>query len=482
MPTTALARAFLALCALLLALLSAPEILAERGEGFDRLNREGRQLLIQAEDIGALSARYDLEILDHHEAPDGGEDLWLVRAPSRAAARFASGRLKAGSDEFPDASISEVTLASLPALSLQNAEAGEQIDEDLTRSGRVWSPCLAAINAAGVWRGYGDQRAARLTRLHLGHYADGYWCGQNVVVAVIDTGIDAAHPLLASALVDGYDFTLDQPGLEATQTPTLDTKTRAIVESGASRVLAGQGMIEVVDSAAIILGDEDSADAVEDIGGRGRYFGHGTMVAGLIRLTAPRARIMPLEAFGSDGVGHPFDIVRAVDYAVAQGAHVINMSFSIDRATPELLAAVERARLLGVMTVAAAGNNGESVSIYPAAYSATIGVAATDSGDRLTEFSNFGLESAAIAAPGSGLVTTFPGGFFASGWGTSFATPLVSGNVALVRSYHPPVGYLAHQNTWLEVLLGGTYLAHLHPTVLSSRRLDSVGAVLLASD
>ena len=145
---------------------------------------------------------------------------------------------------------------------------------------------------------------------------------------------------------------------------------------------------------------------------------------------------MPLRVFDSMGSAHLFDIVRAIYYAVDHGADVINMSFSMPEPSLELQRAVQYARSHGVICVASAGNHGQSVQTYPAGYSASVGVAATDLDDQLSEFSNYGNALVDLAAPGSGVVSTYPGGVFGAGWGTSFSAPLVAGTLALIHDLH----------------------------------------------
>ncbi|MEO1368238.1 MAG: S8 family serine peptidase, partial [Acidobacteriota bacterium] len=454
--------------------LAAAPALARQGQKFDRWNPEGRQLLVQAEDIGAIAERFDLEVLERHETSDG--TLWLVATRSPVAAKKLARTL---TREGHVKSAAGVALASLPAVTLASVVAEEETSADLALEGKVISPCLALMDSGGVWRGFADQRAAQKTEIHLAQFVDGYWCGFGMTVAVIDTAVDAPHPLLAGAMVAGHDFTRDIGGPGATQTSELGTKTRAIVEGNNLLVQEGEGSIAMLAASAVILGEDDGReDVVAELTTKGPFFGHGTMVAGLIRLSAPAAKIMPLEAFDEEGVGHPFDIVRAVDYAVDNGADIINMSFSISEATPELHEALRRARRRGVMTVAAAGNSGEMSQIFPAGFSETIGVAATDLHDQLTDFSNSGLANAALAAPGSGVVTLYPGGLYATGWGTSFSTPLVTGTLALIRNYYSSYNAPTHDTVRLHLLLGTDYRAHLWDHVLSSGRLDAAGAVI----
>jgi subtilisin family serine protease len=156
------------------------------------------------------------------------------------------------------------------------------------------------------------------------------------------------------------------------------------------------------------------------------------MIAGVIHLIAPKARIMPLRVFGPDGRTDTATIIRAIYYAVDHGADVINMSFSTTELSAELARAVDYATRRGVICVASAGNQARDAESYPASFANVVGVAATDDSDRRSGFSNFGSKVADIAAPGEGILTTYLDGAYAVGWGTSFSTALVSGGAALL--------------------------------------------------
>jgi thermitase len=165
-------------------------------------------------------------------------------------------------------------------------------------------------------------------------------------------------------------------------------------------------------------------------------FGHGTMVSGIVHLVAPTARIMPLKAFAANGSGYISDVVRAIYYAVRGNASVINMSFSTPQSSASLNSAITYATWSGTLCVAAAGNDGEEILVYPAAYKGVIGVASTSNSDVRSSFSNYGSSLVWVAAPGEGIITTYPYGTWAAGWGTSFSTPFVSGTAALLLQAH----------------------------------------------
>jgi subtilisin family serine protease len=185
-----------------------------------------------------------------------------------------------------------------------------------------------------------------------------------------------------------------------------------------------------VNSRAAAVVDQSTAAVVDQPGSAA--FGHGTMVAGIIHLTAPGATILPVKAFGANGSGYVSDILRAVYRSVRDGARVINMSFSMPQASMELKRAIDHAVNSGVICVASAGNQGEPATVYPAAWSNVMGVASTTNDDQRASFSNYGQNLVWVAAPGEGVITTYPYGTYAAAWGTSFSAPFVAGTAALL--------------------------------------------------
>jgi subtilisin family serine protease len=227
--------------------------------------------------------------------------------------------------------------------------------------------------------------------------------GRGVTVAILDTGVDVDHPALVEHLDAGYDFVDDDADPREVGSP---------------------------------------ADAA---------FGHGTHVAGLVALVAPEARILPLRTLRPDGSGDLWTQLAALRFAAAQGAQVINMSFSFgersrifDDAVALLTcngASVDPCRggrPKGAVAVAAAGNSGAPVREFPGASTqpGLLGVAASNEADTLASFSTYG-SWLPLAAPGELIVSTVPGGGYAAWSGTSMAAPLVAGTVALVRSAAP---------------------------------------------
>jgi thermitase len=196
-----------------------------------------------------------------------------------------------------------------------------------------------------------------------------------------------------------------------------------------------------------------STAAVVDGNSQYSDFGHGTMVAGIIHLVAPTAKILPLKAFHSDGTGYTSDILRAIYYAIMQHANVLNMSFTLPGYSREVASALDLATSSGIISVAAAGNNGQEMPVYPAALWDVIGVASTDNNNQLSTFSNYGPQFVWLAAPGEGVVTTYPFSTYAAGWGTSFSAPFVSGTAALLLSI----------NSWCDQYGSSQSTAHAQP-------------------
>lgn len=282
----------------------------------------------------------------------------------------------------------------------------------------------APVNYYGAiaWHGYVVQPAAQIIRLQ--DAQNGFRIGGTGIVAVIDTGVDVNHPVLSAVLIPGYDFTRNQPG--ASEWLDVSGLENGPTNTGAQNQQPGY----VQQSTAAVL-DQSTAAVLDDKGYAA--FGHGTMTSGLVHLIAPKAKILPLKAFSSDGIGELSNIIAALYYAVQHHANVVNMSFDLTYSSPALNQAVAYANRAGVVLVAAAGNEGTSAPVYPAALNGyVVGIASTSNWDSRSSFSNYGSRDVWIAAPGENIVSTYPGGTYASASGTSFSSPIVAGTVSLL--------------------------------------------------
>lgn len=251
--------------------------------------------------------------------------------------------------------------------------------------------------------------------------------GTGITIAVIDTGVDAAHPALAGFVrSDGVNLVREN------NRPAEDTRD------------IGDGL------------DSDGDGEVDEM------TGHGTFVAGLIRLVAPEAQILPIVALDSDGAASAYTTAKGIFLAIDAGAQVINCSFGTTFDSDLYIDAMLEARDRGVLVVTAAGNRGldlpelPNVREYPASahydfvdteIKLAISVAAVDSSDIRVPTSSY-YNGIQVACPGGSLplndgsgaydaaqsiISTLPGGEFGVWEGTSFACAIVSGAAALLQ-------------------------------------------------
>ncbi|MDP9888350.1 S8 family serine peptidase [Pseudarthrobacter enclensis] len=187
------------------------------------------------------------------------------------------------------------------------------------------------------------------------------------------------------------------------------------------------------------------------------YYGHGTHVAGNVAATVnntigvagvcPGCTILAGKVLDDNGVGSSSALANGINWAVSNGAKVINMSLGV-RASRTLETAVNNAWNKGVVLVAAAGNGGNQTKIYPGAYANVIAVGATDNNDLKASFSTYGASWVDVAAPGVNVYSTFPNHPFVLatqnnrsqgydvGNGSSMSSAIVAGAAALAWSSH----------------------------------------------
>jgi subtilisin family serine protease len=308
----------------------------------------------------------------------------------------------------------------------------DQIVNVATGGAEATTPPPSLVNTTPVqyygstaWSGYVNQPATELISLFKAQ--QDFNVSGTGIIADIDTGVDPNHPVLYPVLLQGYDFTRNQPG--GSEMNDLPSGTPA-PESPCVNCTPGQ-----VNQHSIAMVDQHSIAMVDQNGYQD--FGHGTMVAGILHLVAPTARIMPLKAFGPDGTGSLSNILRAIYYASQNNVNIVNMSFDMTTPSQELANAINTAANNGVLFVASAGNDGEMEMVYPAGLNNVVGVASTNYQDQRSSFSNYGDQIVWVAAPGEAVVTTYPFGTYAAGWGTSFSAPMVTGGVDLIRNANP---------------------------------------------
>lgn len=210
--------------------------------------------------------------------------------------------------------------------------------------------------------------------------------GAKVRVAVIDTAIDSNHPVLAGKTVGGFNFVNNTSNTQSTGT---GVDWHGTASTG--RILNGAGDANV--------------------------------------------EIMPVTVLSSGGSGSWANVIKGINYAVDNGAQVINMSLGGTGYSPLVQQAIDRAVEKGVIVVAAAGNTGANQAFYPAAYNGVISVAATNEAGKKARFSTYH-ETVDISAPGDTQRLLSHGGTRNS-QGTSFAAPFIAGMVAMLKSAFP---------------------------------------------
>jgi thermitase len=237
--------------------------------------------------------------------------------------------------------------------------------------------------------------------------------GTGTTVAVIDTGIDRAHPAFAGRLwID-------------------DREHGEIPGNGIDDDL--DGLVDDTHGWDLVNGDGDPTELPDDP--LTTVAGHGTFIAGLIAIVAPDCKIMPIRAFSPPGESDEFVVAEAIKWATDHGADVINMSFGTSYNSSILFAAIEYAFQHNVILVAAMGNEAtDEPPLYPAFYHEQVmGVTAVDASDKLAFFSNYGTH-ASMSALGKSIISTYPGAGYALWSGTSFSAPLVAAQASLLIS------------------------------------------------
>ena len=257
------------------------------------------------------------------------------------------------------------------------------------------------------------------------------------VVAVIDTGVDPLHPVLASRVLStGYDY------------------------------IDGDGAPWDVPN-----GLDDDSDGLID-----EALGHGTHVAGIIALINPDALILPMRVLDTDGNGTAFDVARAMHAALDQGVDVINLSLGMNGNSRAVREAIQRADDLEVTVVASAGNTAGRV-LFPARANDVVGVAALEEDDTKASFSSFG-DAVEVSAPGVEIYSAMPGDAWAWWSGTSMAAAVVSGGVSLLHSVHGNPALADGAEALEETSVDIDDINHSFEELLGDGRIDVTAAAL----
>ncbi len=306
-------------------------------------------------------------------------------AKGRTAVRAVGGTV---ADSLPTLSIDAV---DVPADRVDSALATLQADPTIAFAER--DPIVRLYSPAPVWQPNDPFRRDQwgLDRTGVPVAWDLTRGSPDIVVAVLDTGVDAKHEDLNGQLVDGYDF------VRNSRTP-----------------------------------DDDN--------------GHGTHVTGIIVAAAnnglgisgvaPNSRVMPIKVMSAMGNGSHFTIAQGIEHALRNGARILNLSMGGDTPSQTLKAAVDHAWEVGALVVAASGNDNTDKPSYPAAWPNVVSVGALNTDDTRAPFSNYG-STISVVAPGVAILSTLPGNRYEAWPGTSMAAPFVSGIAALLWSRYP---------------------------------------------
>ena len=259
--------------------------------------------------------------------------------------------------------------------------------------------------------------------------------GNNVIVAVIDTGVDYTHSDLSRNIW---------------QNPV------EIAGNGVDD--DGNGFIDDVQGWDFANNDNDPQDD----------HAHGTHVAGIIGAVTDNGtgiagiswntRIMPLKFIDTNGIGTTANAIRAINYAVNNGARIINASWGGGPFSQALYDAISAAERAGVMFVAAAGNDSmntddpANLPHYPSSYALDnlIAVGSSDETDSLSVFSNYGNVSVDLLAPGTSIMSTLPNNQYQTLSGTSMAAPFVSGALAVIAGQQNGLGVMQLRSAILD--------------------------------
>ncbi len=286
---------------------------------------------------------------------------------------------------------------------------------------------------------YHDQAFTRRLKIAEAHRTSQ---GEGVVVAILDTGADLDHPVLAGHIHPSSRDFIDRD----------------------------------LDPSDVPDGLDNDGDGLVD-----EATGHGSHVAGLVALVAPEAELLILRVLNSDGRGSAWAVARAIEYAADAGAQIINLSLGMLERPYVVYEALDYAHDRGVILVSSVGNWGSNSPMeYPSSSRLVWAVAASDSLDRAASFTSYS-PLVKLSAPGTRIRSAYWNGGYAVWSGTSMASPLVAGAAALLREEHPTWDASGILNRLLATVDGIAPISELQIGELGAGRLN-VGRALSPGD
>jgi len=306
---------------------------------------------------------------------------------------------------------------------------------------------------------YGDQYA------HDNISSEGAWAvttgSRDIKVAVIDSGIDYNH----EDLKDNYWYNEEEMGLDSDGN---DKSTNGVDDDN-------NGYVDDFRGWDFIDEDNDPMDGN----------GHGTHCAGIIGASGNNGigvvginwevSLIGIKVFSTSGETTTEALTEGIEYSTLIGANISNNSWGGSVDDEPIRAAIEEARDEGILFVAAAGNNRSSNDnnpFFPASHKLDniVSVLSTTSRDRKSGFSNHGISSVHVGAPGSAILSTFPNSIYRELGGTSMAAPYVTGLLALAMSEFPDEDYLKLKN---RIMHSGDKINDLVDQSISGRRINA---------
>jgi subtilisin family serine protease len=415
-------------------------------------------LIVTSLFLVSLSARSNVNLADFNEE----------YVPSELIVKFKEGRSKSTLRSFSGDIKKEFRASEAVVVSFPSVVDIEKVANDLGNDPDVEYVELNQIYKLAVENNPNDESFPELygmTKIQAPLAWSKTTGSKDILVGVIDSGVDYTHPDLAQNYwINEGEFGVDENGV--------DLSTNGIDDDG-------NGYIDDYKGWDFINGDNDPMDGN----------GHGTHCSGTIGAVGGNeagvvgvnwnVSILGLKIFSDSGRTTTEAIVEGIEYSTLMNVDLTNNSWGGGRRSPTIEAAISEANDKGILFIAAAGNNrsdNDRRAFFPANYEFDniISVASTDIEDKRSWFSNFGQTTVDVAAPGTNIFSTVPGGNYRNMSGTSMASPHVAGLAALIKSYYPEADLLNIKN---RILHSGDSIEELVTRTLTGKRVNAFNSL-----